>query len=439
MREHFFRLADHLRTRLEGSEEFTLWLVAEQSDFVRFNGGKVRQAGRVEQVYLEFKLLLGNKHVSQNLSLSGKDDDFALLDQVVADLRSALGDVPDDPYLLLNRTPRDSERVLADTLPPTADMLNDIVTAAAGCDLVGILAAGPIYHGFANSLGQSNWHQAASWNFDWSLHGPGNQAVKRGSAGTDWSAERLRAEFAHASAELALLARTPRHPMPGSYRAYFTPAAVAELLQVLNLDGFSEKQQRAKRSPLVRLVEGEASLSPLLHLAEDCANGMTPGFQAEGFIKPDRIELITAGRHAGSLVSPRSASEYGITGTAAEGDEAGRSLELAAGTLAQADVLAALGTGLYIANLWYLNFSEQSACRITGMTRFACFWVEQGKIVAPLAVMRFDDTIYRLLGSELEALTREREMLVDPGSYGARACASVCLPGALVKRFNLVS
>lgn len=40
--------------------------------------------------------------------------------------------------------------------------------------------------------------------------------------------------------------------------------------------------------------------------------------------------------------------------------------------------------------LWYLNFSDRPGGRITGMTRFASFWVEDGRIVAPLNVMRFD-------------------------------------------------
>lgn len=38
------------------------------------------------------------------------------------------------------------------------------------------------------------------------------------------------------------------------------------------------------------------------------------------------------------------------------------------------------------------------------MTRFATFWVEQGRIVAPVDAMRFDDSLYRLLGSELERI-----------------------------------
>ena len=70
-----------------------------------------------------------------------------------------------------------------------------------------------------------------------------------------------------------------------------------------------------------------------------------------------------------------------------------------------AEVLSRLGTGVYIGNLHYLNWSDRAACRTTGMTRFATFWVEDGEIKAPLNVMRFDETAYRMLGDNLVDLT----------------------------------
>ena len=76
------------------------------------------------------------------------------------------------------------------------------------------------------------------------------------------------------------------------------------------------------------------------------------------------------------------------------------------GTLAAQEALKLLDTGIYISDLWYLNFSDPQVCRMTGMTRFASFWVEDGQLVAPLSVMRFDDSIYEILGSKLVGLTR---------------------------------
>ena len=89
----------------------------------------------------------------------------------------------------------------------------------------------------------------------------------------------------------------------------------------------------------------------------------------------------------------------------------------AAGALPDAEILKQLGTGLYISNLWYLNYSDQPGARMTGMTRFATFWVENGEIQAPVSTMRFDDSAYSLLGSQLEALTEERELMLSASTY----------------------
>ncbi|WP_434635019.1 metallopeptidase TldD-related protein [Chromobacterium sp. CV08] len=438
MRAHLQTLAAALNGLLRDGEAYTLWLEAERSDFIRFNHGKVRQAGSVEQAYLDLRLIHGRRQVTQQLSLCGGADDLALIEAALPALRAALEQVEDDPFLLLNERVQSGERVAAGALPPAETMVADILAAADGHDLVGILASGEISFGFANHLGQFNWQQGESWHFDWSLYSHGDKAVKRSRAGSAWDARALRADIDEAAEQLALLKLPLKTLEPGEYRAYFTPTALSGLLSMLNWGGLSEKELRAKRSPLLKLASGEARLSPRVALAEAGGEGLGPLFQGEGFIRPERVELISGGEHRSSLIGPRSAREFGLEPNAGA-DEYAEAMQLAAGELPRDEVLSALGTGVYLSNLWYLNFSDRAACRITGMTRFACFWVEDGKIVAPLGVMRFDDSLFRLLGDELEALTVERELLVDAGSYGGRATQSKLLPGALVRslRFSL--
>jgi predicted Zn-dependent protease len=170
---------------------------------------------------------------------------------------------------------------------------------------------------------------------------------------------------------------------------------------------------------------------------ENTADGVAPGFQGDGFVKPARVTLIENGKLRDALVSPRSAKEYGLPTNAANGRESPESLELLGGGLDGKEALEALDRGLYISNLWYLNFSDRPAGRITGMTRFATFWVEGGRIAAPATPMRVDDSIYRMLGENLVDLTRERELLLDPSTYGERSTSSSRLPGALLQSLKL--
>ena len=54
------------------------------------------------------------------------------------------------------------------------------------------------------------------------------------------------------------------------------------------------------------------------------------------------------------------------------------------------------------------------------MTRYACFYVENGEIIAPIENMRFDDTIYNVFGSELESVTDTTQLIPDIGTYDGR-------------------
>lgn len=432
MKAHFFELSARLMRELRGGETLLCELSAERSDFVRFNRGRVRQAGSVEQRFFSLRLVRERRQASATITIGGNGEDAATACAAVARLREALARVPEDPWLLIAETPNSTSTERRGTLAPPERITEEVAKGASDSDFVGIYAAGTIYRGFANSFGQRNWHETDSFNLDWSLHRAADKAVKKGYAGFDWDSSVFMAKLESAKEELALLAIPPRTIEPGEYRACLAPRAIEELVGMLAWGGFSARARATRQSPLLRMEHGER-LAPQVTLIENTREGVAPQFQEDGFVKPESVTLIAGGALAEALVSPRSAKEYGLATNAANGGESPESLDMAAGTLADADALAALDTGLYLGNLWYLNFSDRAAGRITGMTRFATFWVEGGRIVAPVNVMRFDDTIYRMLGSNLIDLTRERELLLDTSTYEARSTRSARLPRALLR------
>jgi len=135
-------------------------------------------------------------------------------------------------------------------------------------------------------------------------------------------------------------------------------------------------------------------------------------------------------------VSARSAKQYGAVSNAAPDPEGLRSPAIAGGDLDEAEALTALGTGLYVPNLHYLNWSDFDSARVTGMTRFACVWVEDGTIVSPIKDMRFDESLYRLWGDKLEAVTRQRSLVADTSTYFQRELGGALLPGMLIDGFT---
>ena len=427
MKARFFDLAERLGRELRAREMLLCELSGERSDFVRFNRGRVRQAGSVEQAYVSLRLVRERRQAAATFALGrdGVEDAKAALSQ----LRGIVEELPEDPWLLVNEVPcsTSSERRGALASPDT--VTGDIVAKAQGLDLVGIYAGGTICRGFANSLGQRNWHEVDSFNLDWSLYVEADKAVKTSYAGFEWDPRTLEARMTAATRQLAHLSKARRTLEPGDYRVYLAPRALEELMGMVSWGGFSARARATKQSPLLRMESGSA-LSPKLTMIENTAEGMAPGFQGEGFVKPPRVTLIEQGILRDALVSPRSAKEYGLAPNA--GQESPEALDVAPGALRSGQALQALDTGVYVGNLWYLNFSDRPAGRITGMTRFASFWVERGQIVAPITPMRFDDTVYRMLGDNLAELTRERELLPDVSTYGERSTSSTHLPGALI-------
>ncbi len=421
-----------------GAERVTLSLKSEDSDFIRFNRAAVRQATHVSQGYATLAVVSGGRRIDTTLSLTGRlDADTATLRSQRSLLMAQLVDVPEDPYLLLPDAVTSSTRDETGELASPAALIDAVADAAQGLDFVGFYAGGPVVRAFADSRGQRHWHRVESFHFDWCLYHAADQAVKTAYAGTHWDADEFARRVATGAQRMVLLAQAPHRLSPGAYRAYFTPTAMVELLGTLGWSGFSVKARRTGTSSLCRLEQGDAQLHPGINLHEDTSHSIAPSFTADGFCKPSVVTLIDAGRAGGTLNSPRSAREYGLEANGANAQESPEALRLAPGTLAEADALAALDTGLYVSNLWYLNYSDRQACRMTGMTRFACFWVEGGRLVAPLSVMRFDDSFLRLFGSGLVALTDRAETITEGGTYRERQLSSLTTPGALVDGWRL--
>lgn len=436
MQEYFYSLSNLLFSTLKNHEVLLCNFAGEKSDFVRFNHNKIRQAGNVFQQCLSINLIRSNKQSSGHCELSGdSDNDLVIAKQLLERLRLQLEELPDDPFINYSQDIINTENIHVNCLPKAWDMVEQIHACATNLDLVGILASGEIFNGFSNSLGQRNWHSSNTFNFDWSCYLQADKAVKNNYAGFNWDKQKLLDYMDNTRAQLTTLSRSPVIIKPGSYRVYMAPSALNEIINMISWGGFGLKSHRTSRTPLIKMITDKISLNTAITLTEENDSGLTPRFTLDGFIVPEIINLIEKGHYKNTLANARSAKEYkqAINCT----DECPQSINLAAGTLADNKILNEIESGIYINNLWYCNFSDRNNCKLTGMTRFACYWVEKGELQAPINVMRFDDSVYNILGTNLIALSREKQLLFDPSTYERRSIASANLPGALVDNFCL--
>ena len=431
----FDQIAGIVSDALQPGERFTCYLTGEDSDFIRLNHNQVRQAGHVEQRYLSIDLMEGSRHTVGVMTLSGALElDRGGVKDMMGDLRAQRPFVKEDPYLHYAEEVHNTEHIRPSSLPAAEQAIAAVTRAGEGLDLVGIWASGTLFRGFANSFGQRNWFQTATFNFDWSCYHRKDKAVKCGYAGFDWDEEVLIARMEQARREVKTMALPPKTIPPGKYRAYLAPQALAELVGLLGWGGFGLKSHRTGNTPLVKMVREGQRFDPSVEITENHAKGMSPAFTSEGFILPERVVLIEKGQLRGALTAARSSKEFGEPVNA--GSESPSSLFMGPGDLPDKEVLERLDTGVYINNLWYCNYSDRNDCRLTGMTRFASFWVENGKIQAPLEVMRFDDSLYRMLGEGLIGLTDTPRFIFDTGTYFERSTMVLELPGLLVEDFQ---
>jgi predicted Zn-dependent protease len=437
MRDYFKDISQSAMSVLEKGEDLSLYLHAEKSDFTRLNHAKVRQTGHVEQIYVDLELVIDNKPLRRTLNLTGdRTNDLDRIRLSLEQLRPMAELVEADPFLDLGRDSALDERQLPAKEGDRHLLVDHLLSSSSDLDLVGIVSHGDLYRGFASTRQQFCWYETNNYNLDWSIYHDQDKAVKSTYAGIEFDPQWLDKKLASDRTYLEYLARPSVRLQPGKYRCFLAPAAISEILDIVSWNGFSARAQQSKNSCFHQLLGGEKSLSPKVNLYETTDLGMGVPFNESGLVKPKRQALFEQGFLKDPLVSSRSAKQYSLTSTAASDREQPQGLWLQPGILAEEAMLTELGTGIYIGNLWYLNFSDRDSCRLTGMTRFASFWVENGQIVGPIEVMRFDESFFNLFGPQLIGLTSKAELMLDASTYSERSTGGVKAPGALIGAMN---
>ena len=195
-RDFFYAMFDYAQTLIGEEETLLASFYSEVSSFVRFNQGKIRQPGTVNQSELNLELVQGARHLSADFTLSqNESNDKETIRQTIESLRENIASVPEDPHFLYATEVHSSENIETGALPSAQALTEQILDAGEGLDFVGILAHGSISFGFANSLGQRNWFKRDNFNFDWSVYSHADKAIKSGYSGFEWNPEVLKSKF----------------------------------------------------------------------------------------------------------------------------------------------------------------------------------------------------------------------------------------------------
>jgi len=425
----------------------SLYFSGETMSYIRFNQSRIRQSTSVEQGEAQLTLKFNKKEAHFRWDLRWEiNQDLVIAKSFIDSFQLQLkwldrnDEVHPNEGSLKSFTAKPSQQL--PSLEKVGSFLQEV-----GADLAGLLASGNQWRASLNQQGQSHWFESESHFFDYSLYSKdptgNNKALKNTYFAKDWDQSHFETQVLGTKHQLSYFQTQSRTIMPRKYRAFLTPAALSELLGILSWGALSYDAYKKGLSPFKKLGDGEILLSPLFNLRENFDLGLQAPFNSIGELAPPKLDLISEGKLTTFLVSSSSSAKYGVKSNFADssgwGKENLRSPELLPGSLPSSEILSTLGTGLYLGNLHYCNWSDRASARVTGMTRFGCFWIENGIIQAPIQDVRFDISLFDIFGPKgLEALTQETTIIPHTDTYHLRSLGGLSSCGALIKEFACV-
>lgn len=437
----FDELQNRIFSDLKNNEELTLNLAGEKSLYVRLNANKVRQNTDVDQSKLSLMWQKNNRKINTSMNLTGDIEfDTQTATSLIHRSRAEANILPADPTVTAFKNLGSSEQKFSAKTLELNDFLQDLQQSTASLDLAGLMCSGDQIRANANNLGQKHWFSNHSFFFDYSLFTKNasgeNKAVKNTLAGQEWNSSDFNQQILRAKSQINLLQKNNLTVNRGKYRVYLAPAATSELSGMLSWGALSYSQYKKGNGPLANLAEKKAKLSNLLTIQENFDLGLSTRFNNLGEVSDPKLTLVENGELKNFLISTGTAQEFNVKSNYASPSEAPRSLEILGGDLKENEILTKLGTGLYLGNLHYCNWSDLATARITGMTRYACFWVENGEIVAPINDLRFDISLYEAWGSQLEAISTDSAIDPSTDTYFLRSLGGKKVPGMLISDFQ---
>ena len=307
----------------------TLFLQAEASDFVRFNHAAVRQATHVTQGHATLAVVNRDGAPGRVDARAERPDVADDIDALQRERAQPAGDArrrARRPVPAAARRRR-VERARRDrrSCPRRRQVIDAVARTPAGADFVGFYAGGPVVRAFADSRGPAQLAPRRK------LSARVVPVPRAGQGGEDRLRRHAvgrcrirRAASRRAAQRLALLAQPALTLSPGAYRAYLAPAAMAEMLGIARVGRL--------RTEATALGHVAADAAGARRCGARCARAPERSHRARRRAGVHRrrlhaaraVPLVSAGRAADTLNSPRSAREFGVPANGANAEEIAR-------------------------------------------------------------------------------------------------------------------
>ncbi|MBM3563241.1 MAG: TldD/PmbA family protein [Alphaproteobacteria bacterium] len=304
--------------------------------------------------------------------------------------------------------------------------------ARIGVDTFGCATTARRFNAFATSAGLFAYERRSEIDLS-------ATARNRADSWSGWAgghqffADRLNADaIARVACAKGAHDATPVDLEPGAYTVVLEPDATAELAfwLVRAMEARAADEGRsffARPGGGARI--GEKLFDKKLTIRVDPADLLAPeaAFGFEGL--PHRARAFVDNGVATTLYRSRAWAQR--TGT--EPIPFARNFAMSGGDVSIDDMVRSVRRGVLVTRLWYTNIVEPKSLLLTGLTRDGNFLIENGRIVAPMRNMRFNQRLGDLFAN-IKALGPSRRTWRAAGEGGAPAA-----PAMLVEGFNFSS
>lgn len=222
-------------------------------------------------------------------------------------------------------------------------------------------------------------------------------------------------EMARSAAKDAADSVNPKTLPIGDYEAVFPPEAVTTFTGFIGMLGFSAKSYQEGYSFILDKI-GSQVFDEKLTIVDDGRSLNTYNalpFDGEGTPKK-KLSLLNKGVPENLCYDNYTAKKDGaestghalpkfVRGFFYRGFPLPVNQVVAPGDASLDEMIEDTKKGVYITRLHYVNPIRRDKAVISGLTRDACWYIENGEIKYPIKVMRFTDAIPRVFG-EIDAV-----------------------------------
>jgi predicted Zn-dependent protease len=245
-------------------------------------------------------------------------------------------------------------------------------------------------------------------------------------------------DVAREAVDAALRGANPEPVEPGEYEVILQPYAVCDLLDFFSWLSFGALPFMEKRSFMSGRI-GERVMGENISIWDDGLSpaGLPASFDYEGVPK-QRVDFIDHGVARAvvwdSYLAGKAGGDARSTGHALPAGATIGPLPLhlfmATGDATVEDMIRSTKRGLFVSRFWYTRTVHPLNVVATGMTRDGTFLIEDGRIIRPVASMRFTQGYVEAL-NHVDAVGRHAMLVLGDFGSGVRS-----VPALKIAKWN---